>query len=64
MVEARTSINAVRSDEEMSMAIENLGAMLDIQDVDEVINLLQQNNWDEQSAAQAYYAKQAQSQMN
>ena len=48
-----------KTDAEMSMAIDNLCAMLDTQDVDQVIELLQQNNWDEANAAQAFYAKQA-----
>ena len=62
MVEA--SINRQKTDEEMSMAIDNLSAMLNTENVDEVIELLQQNNWDEQAAAQAFYAKQAQNDMN
>ena len=45
-----------KSDAEMSMAIDNLGAILDLQDVDKVIDLLEKNNWDESAAAQAYYA--------
>ena len=49
MVEA--SINRQKTDEEMSMAIDNLSAMLNTENVDEVIELLQQNNWDEQAAA-------------
>ena len=40
-----------KSDAEMSSAIDNLLAMLDTQDVDQVIELLQQNNWDESAAA-------------
>lgn len=47
-----------KSDAEMSLAIENLCAMLDTQDVDKVIALLQENNWDEAKAAQGFYAKQ------
>ena len=53
-----------KSDAEMSMAIENLSAILNVDDVDKVIELLQQNNWDESAAAQAYYAQQAQQEMN
>ena len=49
----------VKSEAEMSMAIENLGAILDLQDVGQVIALLQNNNWDESAAAQAFCAKQA-----
>lgn len=41
----------------MSMAIDNLGAMLSLSDVDKVIELLEANNWDESAAAQSYYAK-------
>ena len=40
-----------KSDAEMSLAIQNLSAMLDTQDVDQVIELLQQNDWDEAKAA-------------
>ncbi len=42
----------------MSMAICNLQAMLDIEDLDQVIKLLEQNNWDEGQAANAYFAQQ------
>jgi len=31
----------------MSMSIVNLQAMLNIEDIDQVIQLLKQNNWDE-----------------
>ena len=47
-----------KSDAEMSLAIENLSAILDTQDVDQVIALLKENNWDEAKAAQGFYAKQ------
>ena len=47
-----------KSDAEMSLAIQNLSAMLDTQDVDQVIKLLQENDWDEAKAAQGFYAKQ------
>ena len=40
-----------KSDAEMSMAIENLTAMLQLDDMDKAIELLQQNNWDEAQAA-------------
>ena len=40
-----------KTDAEMSMAIDNLGAMLSLSDVDEVIKLLEANNWDESAAA-------------
>ena len=46
-----------KTDAEMSLAIENVCAMLDTQDVDNVIVLLQENNWDEARAAQGFYAK-------
>ena len=45
------------SDEQMSMSIVNLQAMLNIEDLDQVIELLKQNNWDESSAANAFYAQ-------
>jgi len=59
MVESRT-----KSDAEMSIAVENLSIILGLDDVDKVIELLQQNNWDESQAAQAYYARQAHEQVN
>ena len=42
----------------MSMAIMNLSAILNIDDMDEVIRLLEENNWDESQAANAHYAQQ------
>ena len=47
-----------KSDAEISVAIENLKLMLDLQDVDVVIDLLQRNNWDEALAANEYFARQ------
>ena len=41
----------------MSLAIENMRVMLDTEDVDLIIELLQQNNWDESLAASAFYAR-------
>jgi hypothetical protein len=41
----------------MSMAIENLRVMLATEDVDLVIQLLSDNNWDESAAASHYYAQ-------
>ena len=38
------------------MAIVNLQAILDTDDLDKVIQLLEQNNWDEGLAANAFYA--------
>ena len=40
MVEATNNAGAGKTDEEMSMAIENLSVILDIQDMDKVIELL------------------------
>lgn len=40
-----------KTDAEMSMAIDNLSAIIDTQDVDKVIELLEKNNWDESAAA-------------
>jgi hypothetical protein len=40
----------------MSMAIMNLQAMLDVDDIDVVIKLLEQNNWDVSNAASAHFA--------
>ena len=59
MVESQQNDHG-KTDAEMSMAIDNLCAILNTQDVDQVIELLQSNNWDEANAAQAYYANQAQ----
>jgi len=36
----------------------NLQAMLNIDDFDKIILLLEQNNWSENQAANAYYAQQ------
>lgn len=41
----------------MSMAIVNLQAMLNIEDIDKVIKLLEENNWDESQAASAHFAQ-------
>ena len=57
-------VDSGKTDAEMSMAIENLSAILGVEDVDKVIELLQQNNWDESAAAQAFYAQQAHQEMN
>eukprot|EP00349_Pseudokeronopsis_sp_Brazil_P008230 CAMPEP_0202965578 /NCGR_PEP_ID=MMETSP1396-20130829/9502_1 /ASSEMBLY_ACC=CAM_ASM_000872 /TAXON_ID= /ORGANISM="Pseudokeronopsis sp., Strain Brazil" /LENGTH=72 /DNA_ID=CAMNT_0049688331 /DNA_START=82 /DNA_END=300 /DNA_ORIENTATION=+ len=40
----------------------NLQAMLNIENIDEVIELLERNNWDESAAACNYYAKEVQQQ--
>ena len=40
MVEAASTATASKSDAEMSMAIDNLSAILNTQDVDQVIELL------------------------
>jgi len=34
----------------------NLQAMLNIEDIDKVIQLLEQNDWDESQAANAFFA--------
>lgn len=41
----------------MSMAIENLRVMLNTEDVDLLIELLQENDWDESQAASAFMAR-------
>lgn len=46
------------NDEKMGMAVMNLSAMLNIDDLDQVIKLLEENNWDESQAANAYMAQQ------
>jgi hypothetical protein len=45
------------------MAIKNLQAIINIEDVDLAITLLQQNGWDESLAASAYMAPQQVSQL-
>ena len=40
------------------MAVMNLSAMLGIDDLDKVIALLKENNWDEAQAANAHFAQQ------
>jgi hypothetical protein len=47
-----------KSDSEMAIAIENLSAMTNSDDMDLIIELLQQNNWDESLAASAFFAHQ------
>jgi hypothetical protein len=44
------------SDEDKSLAIVNLQAMLNIEDIGKVIELLEENNWDESQAASAHFA--------
>jgi hypothetical protein len=39
------------------MAIENLRVMLNTEDVDLLIELLQENDWDESQAASAFMAR-------
>ena len=46
-----------QNDEKMGMAVMNLSAMLNIDDLDRVIKLLEENNWDESLAANAYMAQ-------
>ena len=43
------------TDDKKSMAIINLQAILDSDDIDLIIKLLESNNWDETRAANAYY---------
>lgn len=45
------------SDDKMSLAIINLQAMLGTDDIDLVIRLLEENAWDETSAANAFFAQ-------
>ena len=47
-----------KNDEKMGMAVMNLSAMLNIEDLDQVIKLLEENNWDETQAASAHFAQQ------
>ena len=42
----------------MGMAVMNLSAMLNIEDLDRVIKLLEENDWDESKAANAFMAQQ------
>jgi protein subunit release factor A len=39
------------SDEQITLALINLQAMLNIDDMDKLISLLEQNDWDESKAA-------------
>ena len=39
------------------MAVMNLSAMLNIEDLDRVIKLLEENDWDESKAANAFMAQ-------
>ena len=47
-----------KTDDEKSLAIVNLQAMLNIEDIGKVIELLEQNGFDESQAASAYFAEQ------
>ena len=40
------------------MAVINLQAMINIDDMDRIFNLLEENDWDEGKAASAFFAKQ------
>lgn len=44
------------TEEEKSMAVLNLQAMLNIEDFDKVLELLEENNWDETAAASQHMA--------
>jgi len=44
------------NDEKMGMAVMNLSVMLNIEDLDRVIKLLEENDWDESKAANAFMA--------
>jgi hypothetical protein len=54
MVENKRAI----TDDEKSMAVINLQAMLDTDDIGMVLQLLEENNFDESAAAGAFYSKQ------
>ena len=41
----------------MAISIENLRAILQIEDIDLIIKLLEQNDWDETRAASAHMSK-------
>ena len=51
--------NKEKSDDEKSMAVINLQAMLDTEDYAMVLQLLEENGFDESKAAGAFYFKQA-----
>ena len=51
--------NKEKSDDEKSMAVINLQAMLDTEDYAMVLQLLEENGFDESKAAGAFYSKQA-----
>ena len=44
------------SEEEMSLAVDNICAILEDYDIEKVGNLLKENNWDESNTIQAYFA--------
>lgn len=46
------AISYIDDDEKKSMAIVNLQAMLGLEDVDQVISMLEKNNWDETVSTQ------------
>ena len=48
---------AQKSDAEKASAIDNVQAMLNLDNIDDVVQLLQENNWDEMAALEAYYVK-------
>ena len=52
------SSSAQKTDDEKSMAIVNLQAMLNTDDIEKVIELLEQNGYDESLAASAFFAQQ------
>ena len=56
MVESRAPRHG-KTDEEMSMAVTNLQAIINIEEIDLIIQLLEQNNWDESQAASAFLAQ-------
>jgi hypothetical protein len=48
------------SDEQITIAVMNLQAMLNIDDMDKLLQLLEQNDWDESKAANHFLAQQMQ----
>ena len=46
------------TDDKKSLAVINLQAMLNIEDMSKIFELLEQNDWDESKAAGAFFSRQ------
>ena len=61
MVESSKDLNN-KSEEELSIAVDNVCAILEDYDIEMIGNLLREHNWDESASISAYYAKKGQNQ--